>query len=182
MELETLKVLLNRIHGATFATLDTETWATKEKSIRKVSRGERVIIFRTNGGSGYEGMVKRRLEEAGINPDSFKVGPLPWGERVDDLPLISCNGNYYLQCIQTSPGEAFYFLGMTDQRIDDPSAFGVKRRRAYNQMLSPEREVLVNTYRIDGIQRIAMLGEEVFDTNVAERSTRSILKISTKGK
>jgi hypothetical protein len=176
MELETLKVLVSRIHGCTFATIDTETYPVK--GLRKVSRGERVIIFRTNGASGYEGMLKRRLEEAGLNADSFHVGPLPWGTRVEDLPIIENKGNYYLQTIEIAPGEDIYYFGATDQVINDPSAFGVRRRPNTHQDLPSDRQVKISVYRIDNIKRIAIFGEEILDTSVATRKERAILKLN----
>ncbi len=176
MELETLKVLVSRIHGCTFATIDTETWPTK--AVRKISRGERVVIFRTKGGSGYEAMMKRRLEEAGKNAESFKVGSLPWGTRIEDLPLIECNGNVYLQTIEIAPGEDVYYLGMTDQVLLDPTPYGVKRRNLSHQDLSRDQQVKVSTYRIDNIRRIAIMGEELVDSSVATRESRAILKLN----
>lgn len=178
MEFEILKALVSRIHGATFASLDTVTRCGSNKCLRKVSNNERVILFRTNGGSGYENRVKRFLTEAGKNPEGFIVGPLPWGERIDNLPLITCNGNYYLQTIQLSPGETKYYLGITDTVVSDPSIFGVRSRGVSKQDLPVSSQVIVNTYDIRNIKRIALFGQNVFDTNISETGTRSILKLN----
>lgn len=177
MDVNILQPLLERIHGATFATLDTETTT---KNLIKVSQGERVILFRTNGVSGYENMVKKRFEEAGLDPNGFSVGPLPWGERVDDLPLISHNGEHYLQSVRLSEPEAKYFLpgGIP---VSDPSTFGIRPRRR-NFDLPEDKQVHVSCYNVRNITRIALLGEEVFDTNVAAKSQRAILKLNYKGK
>lgn len=176
MELSLILPLLNKIHGTTFATIDSETWCNK--TIRCVARGERAILFRTEGVSGYENAVKRALSEAGKDPSSFKVGPLPWGTRVDNLPLIEHKGEHYLQFIQLSRGSRKYYIGRTDTEVaeDELLAFGVRERFASNQDLPKDRQIIVNTYRLSNISRIVMFGEEVFDTSVAEK--RSILKIN----
>lgn len=173
MQLEILLPLLNKIHGATFATLDAET---KTNSLTKIVKGLRVILFRTTGGSGYENMVKKRLAEAGLNPDAFKVSPLPWGKRLDDLPLITKDGKFYLQCIPLSEPKAEYFLpgGIP---VSDPSVFGIRERQR-NPDLPEDKQVFVSCYNIENINRIALMGEEVFDTNVAAKSQRAILKLN----
>lgn len=182
MHYDVLKPLLEQIRGCTFATIDSETWSTK--LIRCVREGERAIIFRTKGDSGYENMVKRRLKEAGKDPDTFNVSSLPWGSRVDDLPLIEHNGNFYLQFVRLSGGSAKYFIGLTNEEVtpDMYVAFGLKDRNNKHQGLSRSDQVVFNTYRIDNIKKIAMLGD-TFDQNlVAERPTRSILALSFKEK
>lgn len=173
MQLEILLPLLDKIHGATFATLDAET---QTKSLTKIVKGLRVILFRTTGGSGYEAKVKRHLAEAGHNPDAFNVGPLPWGERLDDLPLITKDGKFYLQCIPLSEPRAEYFLpgGIP---VSDPSVFGVRERQR-NPDLPENKQVFVSCYNIENINRIALMGEEVFDTNVSVKSQRAILKLN----
>lgn len=177
MELEIIRELLERVHGATFATLDSETMV--RNGVRCVTEGERVIIFRTKGGSGYGNMVNRRLQEAGKSP-SFRVGPLPWGERVDDLPLIQNKGKFYLQTIVLAEGKKEYFVGNTDVRLEPEllSAYGIRPRFIGNQGLPREDQVLMNTYNIENLRRIVLMGEEVFDTSVVEKGRRSVLKIS----
>lgn len=177
MELEILRELLERVHGATFATLDTETMV--RSGVRCVTEGVRVIIFRTKGGSGLENMVNRRLAEAG-KTSTFRVGPLPWGERVDDLPLIQNKGKFYLQTVLLAEGKKEYFMGNTDMRIENDLlfAYGIKKRFIGNQDLPREDQVLMNTYNIENIKRIVLMGEEVFDTAVAEKGKRSVLKIN----
>lgn len=173
MDVDILQPLLERIHGATFATLDTQTTT---KNLLKVSKGERVILFRTQGVSGYENRVKKLLSEAGLGPSRFSVGPLPWGVRVDDLPLISHKGNYYLQCVRLSEPKAEYFLpgGIP---VSDLSVYGV-RERTRNLDLPEDKQVHVSCYNVENITRIALMGEEVFDTNVAAKSQRAILKLN----
>lgn len=169
MQLENLLPLLHRIHGATFATLDAET---KTKGLIKKVHGLRVILFRTKGGSGYEAKVKRHLAEVGIDPDGFSVGPLPWGERVGDLPLIHHNESHYLQCIPLNEPEAKYFMP-GNIPVHDPSVFGI-RRRPINPDLPENKQVHVSCYNVENIKRIALLGEELFDSGT-QLPSRKIL-------
>lgn len=150
MELPALYLLLDRIDGAEYATIDSTTHP--RPSIRKITTGTKVILFK--GVLGYEQTVRRRLIEAGRNPDNFSLGDLPWGERVSDTPLIVHRGVYYLQTIVLDPGQSVSYLGNQQIDIED----FVPRRRT-NQGLSPEDEVVVATYRLDHIDRIALMGE-----------------------
>jgi hypothetical protein len=181
VELPILIPLLDRIKGTTFATIDSVTWANRIKSVRCVRNGSRVILFRTKGCSGYEGMVKRALAEAGKNPDGFSVGPLPWGERVDDLPLIKNKDEYYLQVIELSPGDKRYFIGTTDVQIQpsELEMFGIKDRFNSNQDLPPDDQVRPSCYNIKSLRRIALMGEEIFDTAVSDLVGGNILPIGS---
>jgi hypothetical protein len=178
MELSLILPLLRKIHGTTFATIDSETWSNK--TIRCVARGERAILFRTQGVSGYENSVKRTLEEAGKDPTGFNVGPLPWGERVEDLPLIENRGEHYLQFIQLSPGDRKHFLGSTDTFIpaENLHAFGVRQRYSSKQGLPVDQQIIVKTVKLSGISRIALMGEEIFDQSVADKKGRAILRLN----
>ena len=175
MDLEVLKAQVEQIRGCTFANLDA--LCTPKPGISQRITGERVIIFRTKGGSGYENMVKRHLEAAGKDPESFKVGPLPWGERLGDLPIIVHHGKYYLQTIELARGKEDFFLTFSGVAVN-PEDFGIKRR--YPQPnLPPNAQVRMHTYNIENIERIALMGETLIDpvTSTATKATRTILKI-----
>ena len=173
MELPVLITLVEKIHGATFATLDALT-SPKTGLMCRIT-GERVILFRTNGASGYENMVKKHLEAAGKNPDSFRVGSLPWGERMGDLPIITHNDRYYLQTIQLAPGTVEHFLKASGKAVD-PSEFGIRERKPQAN-LPPSAQVLVNTYNIDNIERITLMGETLSNMSTADNQERPILSI-----
>lgn len=153
MKFEAFLSLLERIKGCTFATLDTET--SPKPGIRKVTTGEQVILFTNKHKSGYEGMVRRRLEQLGKDPNSFSVSDLPWGERVPETPLILHKEKYYLQTVLLHPGNTVFYCG---DYVVNPEAFGIRERRT-NQGLPKGKEVLVSCYRLDHIVRIALLGD-----------------------
>jgi hypothetical protein len=154
MELFPLQNLLDKIQGCTFANLDTIT--EPSPGIQKVTRGERVILFTNKKVSGYENMVRRRLEEAGKNPDNFVLGDLPWGSRVPNSPLIENKGKFYLQCIRLKEGRSRFFIG--DREIQNPRGLMLKKRRT-NQGLLEGEEVEVACYKLENIQKIALMDE-----------------------
>lgn len=146
--------VLSRINGCTFASVDSVTMP--DKVVRKVTTAARVILFTNQKTSGYDNMVRRRLEQAGKNPDDFSLSDLPWGERVPGTPLIQHKGEYYLQCILLHEGVSEYYLGTGTIPVD-PRYLALKERRS-NQGLVPP--VIVNTYKLDSITAIRVLGEE----------------------
>ena len=150
MELAHPVPLLEQIHGCTFASLSARTVT---KGVIRVVSGEQVILFRMKEGSGYENKVNRELRKLGRDP-SFRVGRLPWGERVADLPLITHNGNYYLQTIPIKQGETHYFIGAME--VPRPSWLD---RPVGGQGLPPGHGVLVQAYNIDNITKLKLKGE-----------------------
>lgn len=156
MELEALKLVIDNIDGAAFATLDTTTYPIKELvSVYKVTTGTRVLLFTNKDGvSGYGELVKRRLTEAGKDPRDFVLGDLPWGERIPNSPLIVHRGLVYLQAIVLQPGLSIGYQGNREIDLD-----GIVPSRRTNQGLSKQDEVVVSTYRIDHIDRISLVGE-----------------------
>jgi len=177
MDLEILKAQVEQIRGCTFANLDA--LCSPKPGISQRITGERVIIFRTNGASGYENMMKRHLVAAGKDPDSFKVGPLPWGERLGDLPIITNRGKFYLQTIELAPGKEDFFLTFSGVAVN-PEDFGIKRRFP-QPFLPPDAQVRMHTYNIENIERITLMGETLVDpvTSTADKATRTILKIKS---
>lgn len=167
MKLSDIQSLLSAIQGCTFAALDAETMP--KPGLRCVTTGERVILFTNKNSSGYDNMVRRRLEQVGKDPDLFRLGDLPWGERVPETPMITHNGKHFIQCIVLTPGEKEYFLGKFKV---DPLAFGIRKQRP-QQGLPKDMAVIVHTYDIENITRLSLLGETI----VEEAPKRKILTI-----
>jgi hypothetical protein len=157
MDYNTFKVILDRINGCTFATIDSTTEVST--GVWKITKGTRVILFTNKKVSGYEQMVRRRLLEAGRDPNNFVLGDLPFGERVSNTPLIFYRGVYYLQTIVLEPGQ---FTGRIGNR--EVSLEGLLPNRRTNQGLSKEDEVRVATFKLSSIDRIALMGEVLTGT------------------
>src|SRR4051812_13236191 len=109
---------MNRIQGVTFAGMDCITIPKlkggkknpQQGRVTKHHKGARVMLFTNKNSSGYENMVRRRLEAEGKDPDTFVLGELQWGKRIYDSPLIEHEGKYYMQVIFLAPGTVDYFL------------------------------------------------------------------------
>ena len=153
MELALIQNILLKIEGCTFATIDSTT--EPSKGLTKITTGERVILFTNKNSSGYENMVKRRLVEAGKNPDNFVLGDPAWGERIPNSPLIKYKDNYYLQCIELARGQSKYFIG---SREVSPEGLMLKEHHSASQGLAKSDEVVVKQYKLSSINRIALMG------------------------
>lgn len=158
MNFDEVNDILHQIKGCTFASLDSNT--SPRPGIFCETKGAVVLLFTNKNFSGYEAMVKRRLEQAGKNPDTFNADLLPWGNRLPETPIIEHMGRLYLQCVLINEGDKKYTL-VDGSAIDEESleAFGVKERRT-NQGLARGNEVIVNTYDFNNITRLKLLGHE----------------------
>lgn len=155
MDLAEIQLLLDKVDCCAFALIDSTTKPIP--GLVKKTTGTSVLLFtNTQGKSGYEEILKRRLTEAGKDPRDFVLGDLPWGERIPNSPLIHHRGNYYLQTIILEPGQSAYYYRDTEI---DPT--GLLPSRRTNQGLSKEDEVAVASYRIDHIDNIRLVGEVV---------------------
>lgn len=168
--------ILEPIRGATFAALDTQTKVPltggkknpHQGRIFKRCLGNRVMLFTNTNTSGYENMVQRRLEQAGLDPATFEAGKLPWGCRVPQTPFIDHNGNLYLQCVFLGAGDIDFFL--RDNRdgeflpIAKSEIIGLSDKTgSEHQGLERDRQVVVRTYAIDSITAIRCFGKEQED-------------------
>lgn len=183
MDYPTLSNLLAKLAGCSFAALDTETIPVLKggksnpmqgKVLKRVT-GSRIMLFTNTNSSGYENKVRRHLELEGKNPDSFKLGALPWGERVKDSPFITNRGEYYLQAVFLKPGQVDY-LAITDmtfaenikgkwhyscgEYIDKANIPGLPDTTG-SEHQGLENEVIVRAYKLDSIVAIRAFGEEL---------------------
>lgn len=164
MDFNILQNLLDKISGCSFASIDAVCFP--KPNIRLEIQGERVIMFTNKTCSGYENMVRRGLQEAGKDPDSFVLGKLPWGERVPESPLITHKGSYYLQTIVLAHGSERWFKDNIEVDVSD-----LKIAQRYR---SPDPDkVEVHTYKLESITRIALMGQVL----VADE-TRAIMPLS----
>lgn len=150
--------VFKRIKGCTFASLDTVT--IPSPGFRMVTMGTQVILFTNKtGGSGYERMVKRRLEAAGKDPLTFSVGDLPWGERVPNTPLIVHKQKLYLQTVLLRPGDSGFFVGNFKVDPLDYPFLKPDVYEGFSQGLPIDNRVRVRTFKLESIESIHILGE-----------------------
>jgi hypothetical protein len=172
MRQDVIESILAPINGATFATLDTQTEQPlrggkanpHQGRIVKRCLGNRVMLFTNKKSSGYDNMVKRRLEQAGLDPDSFECGPLPWGQRVPNSPFIEHRGKRYLQVIFQEAGDVKYFYRRQDGEyfpIEKDDIQGLPLNSgSEHQGLEPSKQVICRTYALDSILAIRAFNDE----------------------
>lgn len=162
------KALLDNISGCTFAAMDTVTKPIlkggksnpMQGRIEKRATGHRIMLFSNKESNGYLNKVRRELEREGKNPDSFQLGPLPWGERVPNSPFIANKGKYYLQCIFLESGAVDYRLD--GEPIAKEAIQGLNERSgAEHQGLESENEVIVRTFSLESIEALRAFNEEL---------------------
>jgi hypothetical protein len=160
MELEAIQHLIDKIDGCTFATLDAVT--KPSAGVKKVTTGERVMLFTNKHGSGYEKMVHRRLRECGLNPKTFTVEDLLWGSRVPNTPLIEHHGKYYLQVVVLQQGETDTFIGnRLVPKEGTPWLLRDRSNEGANQGLPRDKRVIVRAYALKSITSITLMKETV---------------------
>lgn len=157
MELNQVLGLLSEIHGCTFASLDAET--KPSPGFRKTVEGENVLLFTNKNSSGYENMVRRRLKAAGLDPDSFRLGPLPWGTRLPDTPIIEHKREYYIQTICVRPGKVRAFIGLRE--VDPADLPWLKGHENSGQGLPKGDQVVVKTYALRSIKTLTLKGVKI---------------------
>ena len=118
MNYDELQQFLTGVNGTTFAGLDTETTPKlkggkkneMQGRVRKQTLGANVMVFSNTDASGYQNMVRRRMEKEGKDPNTFTVGARPWGKRVGNTCFIEHNGKHYIEVFFLGGGETKYLL------------------------------------------------------------------------
>ena len=99
--------LLNQVNGASFISIDTLTNVKLtggkknpfQGRVTKRVTGSSVMVFQNKNSNGYENMVKRRLQQEGVNPNTFTLSPRAWGQRVPNTCIVEHNGDLYAEVI-----------------------------------------------------------------------------------
>lgn len=149
MDLFYLQNLLDKVHGCTFANMDLQT--EPSNGFNKTETGIRILLFGRSSVDGYERLVKRRLAEAGKDPQSWAVGERAWGEHVDDLPIIRHKDTFYLQCIVLADGKATYYIG--DKPLRGDGGLGHESKSVNSA------KVRVICPKLSSITRLALMDE-----------------------
>lgn len=173
--------LLAKVQGCTFAALDTLTYPPlkggkanpMQGKIAKHSIGHRVMLFTNKNSSGYENKVRRHLIAEGKNPDSFAMGALPWGKRIENTPFIENNGKYYLQTVFLKSGENKYRVTnsgpivlpdgkvfLAGSYIDKDDIIGLKETSG-SEGQGLENEVIVRAFALESILAIRAMNNEL---------------------
>lgn len=173
MHYSELKTLLDGINGVSFATLDSLTDVRLkggkanplQGKVEKLAKGHRVMLCANKQSNAYLNKVRRHLEKEGKNPDSFKMQPPPWGERVPNSPFFThtkkgdTEPTYYLQVIflENGAGEIEYRHKETGEVIPKESIEGLPDKSgSEHQGLS--NEVIVRAYKVESLVSVRAMG------------------------
>ena len=164
MQAETLMKAIESVNGASFLGLDTETAVTLpggkknplQGRVTKRTLGSQVMCFQNKYVNGYASMVRRRLEQEGKDPDSFKLSERVWGTRLPELPLVEHKGALYLEVIFMHPGTVEYLLdgnpvdkktlNLPEEKVNEKSQGGL------------DNKVIIRTYAADSITALRING------------------------
>lgn len=166
MEYSKAQQLLAQIQGCTFAAMDTETVPVlkggkknpMQGKLVKRATGHRVMLFTNANSNAYENKVRRHLIKEGKNPDTFTLGALPWGQRIEGTPFIENKGKHYLQCVFIESGSIEYEL--EGQPIAAESIIGL-REETGSEKQGLEDSVIVRTFSLESIKALRAFSEEL---------------------
>lgn len=157
-----IREIINTVNGCEFATIDavTEVKLTGGKSnpfqgrVTKRTVGSNVMIFSNSKSSGYDNMVKRRLEAEGKDPASFQLSPRSWGVRETGTPFVVHNGSDYLEVIFLRAGTSTYLV---DGQPYDGVIPGLPAKREAEQG-GLSNKVIIRTYHVASITALTLRG------------------------
>ncbi len=161
-----LENIMKQVNGSTFISMDTSTIPVltggkkneMQGRIRKHNTGASIMVFQNKVKHGYAGMVKRRLEKEGKNPNGFELSSRVWGVRMKDLPIVEHKGNQYLEVIYLKAGQTAYTLD--GQPIDKADIQGLKDKPAEGKQGSLNDKVVIRTFKVGSITRLRVAGKD----------------------
>jgi hypothetical protein len=158
---------MRQVNGSTFIALTTVTPVDVYAKVGgvpnphrgvvcKVTEGSSIMVFQNKNVNGYEAMVKRRLVKEGKDPASFELKPRKWGQRLEGLPIVEHNGQYYLEVIFLKPGRTHYLIN--GKPIDKKDIIGLKPDPVVDdeQQGGVNDKVIIRTYKFQSIQSITI--------------------------
>lgn len=165
---EALVAALANVNGSTFISIDTLTEPQMDRTmsgkgsapnphygrITKQQLGSSVMVFQNKRVIGYENMVKRRLIEEGLDPESFELSPRRWGQRVPNMPTVMHGDKLYLEVIFLRPGPVQYFIDHAIP-INKDEIFGLRETNAPAQG-GLTRKVQLRVFDFDSITSVTI--------------------------
>jgi hypothetical protein len=169
-KLQLIQLLLNPevsgINGASFIGLDTITTPklsggkgnSMQGRVQKCAVGNSVMVFQNKNSNAYEGMVRRRLEAEGKNPDSFSLSEKTWGTRIAGTPMVEHKGEYYLEVIFLKAGETSFLLDGRPIKKEFIEGLDTKEEGTQGGL---DNKVIIRTFKAESISRIT-INKEVY--------------------
>lgn len=149
------------INGASFIGIDTLTVPKlaggkkndQQGRVQKAVVGSSVMVFQNKNSNGYENMVRRRLEAEGKSADDFQLGERAWGKRIDGTPLVTHNGEFYLEVIFLKAGDVSFLLDGKPIRKDLIEGLDKKEEGEQGGLAN---KVVIRTFKAKSISRITI--------------------------
>lgn len=154
---DTITAALSNVNGATFISFDSLTDVPllggmknpMKDRVKKRTIGNVVMVFTNKNSNGYDNMVRRRLEQEGKDPDSFKLGERKFGTRVEGTPIIEHGEEKYLEVIFLKAGKSCYELDGSE--IADHAIIGLNPTNATGEQGGLEKKVIIRTFKFSSI-------------------------------
>lgn len=162
------KFFKTKVNGVKMASIDTKTKVhlkggqsnPLQGKVSKLTLGSSVMLYSNTASNGYETLVKRRLAEEGKDPEQFKLGVRPWGERVPGTPIITHKGKVYIEVVYLKPG-------VTTHVDDNSQELKVDQIPGYPETVVTEtsqggldNKVIIRTIAMDSLINIRIDGQE----------------------
>jgi hypothetical protein len=113
------------------------------------------VLFACNiNGNTYMNMVKKRLAQEGKDPESFVLGALPWGERIQNTPFITNKGEIYVQVSYLHPPKEIIYR-FCGHIIDKADIIGLKES-SNGEQGGLDNKVPVRTPKLSSIVGLKM--------------------------
>lgn len=168
----TLEEILADINGVEFASIDTITTVTLNKTtggrgtpanphygrVLKRCESMSVMVYTHKTSNAYENMVKRRLAKEGQDPEQFELSERKWGERVGDSCFIKhvkdgVEKRYLEVIFLHGPKHVEYLLD--GKRIAKEDVIGLKEAAVNpDSQGGLEDKVILRTYSVESVKRI----------------------------
>lgn len=176
MQTNRLAENLKQLKGTAIASIDSKTivkLAGGKKNplqgkIEKLVKGSSIMLFTNKLSNGYVAMVKRRLEKEGKDPNTFKVSPRLWGERLSNSCVVQHKGELYLEAIHLKPPKSVTYL-CEGSPIKKELVVGLPKATSNaGSQGNLEDKVKIRTYKLNSIVNFRC-GELSVNTKKEER-------------
>lgn len=157
-----LMASLKKLNGCAIASIDSKTKVKltggkkneQQGRIEKIMEHGNIMLFCNMNSNGYNNMVKRRLAKEGKNPDTFKLSPRRWGERVPNTPFVLHKGKIYVEAIFLQKPTKVSYL-QDGRAIDKADITGLPKAKEGEQGGLSDK-VVIRTYALESITKLRM--------------------------
>lgn len=186
-----VKTIMEHLNGTGFIGFDALTQVKPlpggqrnpyQNRVTKRTSNITACIYQNKYVNGYEQAVRRKLIESGL-PADFKVGPLPWGTKIENTPFILHNGNAYIQMIIRNEGTSEYLVDGkvvkhikvrdNDVLVDEYDLMITQLPKHYSTEgqqggLSENMQVDVRAYMLSSITELRAFGQIISNKQLRE--------------